>query len=128
MLHCWLLEVSSLPVWYTASARAAHCKYLLLETIALAYRKLLHITPSVYRVCRVQYVQVRVIFLSQLLHEGRSHLQQHLTASVLGRKVFVMPFHRGIQVTPQALGAMKAALMYCQQVRLQPARMHMCAA
>ena len=65
--------------------------------------------------------QLRIIFLSQLLHEGRSHLQQHLTASVLGRKVFVMPFHRGIQLTPHALGAMKAALAYCQKVRLQSA-------
>lgn len=63
-------------------------------------------------------VQVRVIFLSQLLHDGKAHLQQHLTASVLGRKVFVVPFHRGIQVTPQALGAMKASLIYCQKVRL----------
>ena len=63
-------------------------------------------------------VQVRIIFLSQLLHEGRAHLQQHLTASVLGRKVFVMPFHRGLQVTPQAVGSMKAALSYCQKVRL----------
>lgn len=56
-------------------------------------------------------------FLSQLMHEGRSHLQQHLTASVLGRKVFCMPFHRGTQVTGKTLGAMKAALAYCQMVR-----------
>lgn len=69
-----------------------------------------------FLVCCMHVVQVRGMFLSQLLHEGRSHLQQHLTASVLGRKVFVMPFHRGIQVTPQALSAMKASLAYCQKV------------
>lgn len=62
-------------------------------------------------------VQVRVIFLTQLLHEGRSHLQQFLTASVLARKVFCMPFHRGIQLDGQALDAMTAALAYCQKVR-----------
>lgn len=60
--------------------------------------------------------QVRVNFLAPLLHEGKQHLQQHLTASVLGRKVFYMPFHRGIQVTQQSRGAMAAALSYCQQV------------
>lgn len=56
-------------------------------------------------------------FLAQLMHEGMSHLQQHLTASVLGRKVFCMPFHRGAQVSGETLGAMKAALAYCQKVR-----------
>lgn len=61
-------------------------------------------------------VQVRVNFLTQLLHEGRSHLQQYLTASVLGRKVFCLPFHRGIQLDGQALASMKAALAYCQKV------------
>jgi hypothetical protein len=58
-----------------------------------------------------------VHFLAQLMHEGRSHLQRHLTASVLGRKVFCMPFHRGTQVTSATLAAMKAALAYCQKVR-----------
>lgn len=64
-----------------------------------------------------QHQQVRVNFLNELLHEGRAHLQQYLTASVLGRKVLTMPFHRGIQVDEAALGAMQAALTYCQQVR-----------
>jgi hypothetical protein len=62
-------------------------------------------------------LQVRVHFLAQLMHEGASHLRQHLTASVLGRKVFCMPFHRGTQVTPRTLPAMAAALTYCQKVR-----------
>ena len=62
-------------------------------------------------------MQVRVNFLSPLLHEGKQHLQQHLTASVLGRKVFYMPFHRGIQVTQHSLGVMEATLSYCQQVK-----------
>jgi len=57
-----------------------------------------------------------VNFLSQLLHEGKQHLQQHLTASVLGRKLFYMPFHRGIKATEQGLAAMAAALTYCKQV------------
>lgn len=69
--------------------------------------------------CRLLHVQVRANFLSELLHEGMAHLQLHLTASVLGRKVFVMPFHRGVQVTPETLGAMEAALSYCQQVLLR---------
>jgi hypothetical protein len=62
-------------------------------------------------------LQVRVSFLSQLLQEGKQHLQQHLTASVLGRKVFAMPFHRGINVTRHTLDNMRAALAYCQKVR-----------
>jgi hypothetical protein len=87
-----------------------------------AWLSRIHSGVTVTLVCCADVVaQVRIIFLSQLLQEGRSHLQQHLTASVLGRKVFVMPFHRGIQVTQQALRAMKAALAYCQKLRLQPA-------
>jgi len=63
--------------------------------------------------------QVRVNFLSQLLHEGKQHLQQHLTASVLGRKLFYTPFHRGISINQQTLSMMNAALNYCCQVRGQ---------
>jgi hypothetical protein len=61
-------------------------------------------------------LQVRVNFLSQLLPEGRAHLQSHLTASVLGVKVFELPFHRGVQVTADTAAAMRAALAYCQKV------------
>lgn len=55
-------------------------------------------------------------FLSQLLPEGRAHLQSHLTASVLGVKVFELPFHRGVQVTADTAAAMMSALAYCQEV------------
>jgi hypothetical protein len=65
-------------------------------------------------------LQVRVNFLSQLLPEGRAHLQTHLTASVLCVKVFELPFHRGVQVTANTAAAMMSSLAYCQKVGDSP--------
>jgi hypothetical protein len=62
---------------------------------------------------------VRLHFLSKLLPEAHAHLAQTLTASVLGVKLFTLPFHRRIKLEQQdvrAMRAMRAALHYCQQV------------
>eukprot|EP00775_Hariotina_reticulata_P004976 gene4976-5218_t len=59
---------------------------------------------------------VRLNFLSKLLPEAQAHLAQVLTASVLGVKLFNMPFHRHIKITIKDVRVMRAALLYCQQV------------
>jgi hypothetical protein len=60
--------------------------------------------------------QVRLNFLSSLLHEAYDHLHQHLTASVLGVKLLLLPFHRDVSLTPAAARAMRAAVSHCQRV------------
>ncbi|GLC47559.1 hypothetical protein PLESTB_000001100 [Pleodorina starrii] len=58
---------------------------------------------------------VRLNFLSTLLEEAYGHLHQHLCAGVLGRKLFVMPFHRDVQLTTAGARAMRASLLHCKQ-------------
>jgi hypothetical protein len=60
---------------------------------------------------------VRLNFLSSMLPEAYDHLQQHLTASVLGVKLLLLPFHRDVALTPAAARAMRAAVSHCQRVR-----------
>lgn len=60
---------------------------------------------------------MRLNFLSSLLHEAYDHLHQHLTASVLGVKLLLLPFHRDVNLTPAAARAMRAAVSHCQRVR-----------
>ncbi|WIA08442.1 hypothetical protein OEZ85_007879 [Tetradesmus obliquus] len=59
---------------------------------------------------------VRLNFLSSLLHEAYDHLHQHLTASVLGVKLLLLPFHRDVSLTPATARAMRAAVSHCQRV------------
>jgi hypothetical protein len=54
--------------------------------------------------------------LPALLEEAYAHMHACLSASLLGRKLFVLPFHRDVRVTPEVVGAMRAALEYCKQV------------
>jgi hypothetical protein len=63
------------------------------------------------------FFQVRLNLLSTLLHEGFDYFHQHLTASVLGRKLFMLPFHRDVPITTQGAKAMLEVAKYCQQVR-----------
>ena len=57
---------------------------------------------------------VRLNFLSQLLPEAFDFLHEHLTGSVLRTKLFVLPFHRDVVVTPQRGAALLAAASFCQ--------------
>ncbi|GAB4822814.1 hypothetical protein N2152v2_009860 [Parachlorella kessleri] len=57
---------------------------------------------------------VRLNLLPQLLNEAYAHMQSCLSAGVLARKLFVMPFHRDVKVDLKVLEAMRSALMYCQ--------------
>ncbi|KAG2492053.1 hypothetical protein HYH03_009551 [Edaphochlamys debaryana] len=58
---------------------------------------------------------VRLNFLSVLLDEAYGHLHTHLTASVLGRKLFTLPFHRDVELTEARVQAMASAMRHCQQ-------------
>ncbi|PNH12759.1 hypothetical protein TSOC_000243 [Tetrabaena socialis] len=58
---------------------------------------------------------VRLNFLSTLLDEAYGHLHNHLCASVLGRKLFALPFNREVRITAAGVGAMRACLAYCHQ-------------
>ena len=62
------------------------------------------ITPRAPPFCVPAPGQVRLNVLSTLLGEAHAHLHQHLCACVLGRKVFVMPFHRDVQVRARSGG------------------------
>ena len=61
-------------------------------------------------------MQVRLNLLPQLLNEAYAHMQSCLSASILARKLFVMPFHRDVKVDLGVVEAMRSALTYCQRV------------
>ncbi|KAG2496538.1 hypothetical protein HYH03_005361 [Edaphochlamys debaryana] len=58
---------------------------------------------------------VRLNFLSRLLDDSYAHLHATLTASILGRKLFVLPFHRDVEPTEGRVQAMVSAMRHCQQ-------------
>ncbi len=60
--------------------------------------------------------QVRLTLLPQLLEEAYAHLHSCLCASTLGRKLFVQPFHRDVQLTTGTVAVMTSALTHCKQV------------
>lgn len=59
---------------------------------------------------------MRLKFLPALLEEAYGHFHAHLCASVLGCKLFVLPFQRDVILTPKTVLAMRASLNYCRQV------------
>ena len=58
---------------------------------------------------------VRLNLLPALLDEAYAFLHTHLCASVLRRKLFVLPFQRDVEVTPRTVLAMRASLNLCQR-------------
>ena len=56
----------------------------------------------------------RLHFLSALLNEAYSYLQNHLTASVLGVKIYLTPFCRDVQLNVDSIKVMKNALDDCK--------------
>jgi hypothetical protein len=75
--------------------------------------------PRTYLRCCL-HVQVRLNLLPALLEEAYAHMQACLSASLLGRKLFVQPFHRDVSVTPEVVAAMRSSMTYCKQVGGQP--------
>ncbi|KAG1659824.1 hypothetical protein FOA52_003767 [Chlamydomonas sp. UWO 241] len=59
---------------------------------------------------------VRLNFPSTLLRDAHKYMHRCLTASVLGRKVLLMPFDRDVQITASRARTMLAALHHCQSV------------
>ncbi|KAG2451920.1 hypothetical protein HYH02_003695 [Chlamydomonas schloesseri] len=60
---------------------------------------------------------VSLTFLSTLLDEAYAYLHGALCAGVLGRKLFTLPFHRDIELTPTRVRRMRAALGHCMRER-----------
>ncbi|KAJ1618864.1 hypothetical protein T492DRAFT_916482 [Pavlovales sp. CCMP2436] len=58
---------------------------------------------------------VRLYFLAQLLDEGSALLHRTLTADVLGRKIFHMPFCRDVVVSEPRTRALLASLRHCRR-------------
>ena len=58
----------------------------------------------------------RLHLLSQLLDEGFAYLHSVLTAGVLGRRIFLLPFSRDVAVTAVQARAMMASLLHCKRV------------
>jgi hypothetical protein len=74
------------------------------------------ILPMLALECANGQQLVRLNFLPTLLDEANGHLHRYLTASVLERKLFLMPFNRDVKLDVIQARTMKACLMYCQQV------------
>ena len=58
---------------------------------------------------------LRLHFLRQLLDEAYSYLHRYLCASVLNRKIFLLPFNRDVDVQDTAV--LDAVIEYCAQSR-----------
>jgi hypothetical protein len=61
-------------------------------------------------------VQVRLNLLPALIEEAYAHMHSCMSASLLGRKMFVLPFHRDVRVTPKVVTVMHSAMAYCKKV------------
>ena len=59
---------------------------------------------------------MRLNLLPALLEEAYAHMHSCLCASLLQRKLFVQPFHRDVNVTPEVVAAMCWATAYDKQV------------
>ncbi|OLQ07951.1 hypothetical protein AK812_SmicGene8572 [Symbiodinium microadriaticum] len=58
---------------------------------------------------------LRITALKSLLHELYDLKHRHLGASVLLRRVFVMPFHRDVRLRPDAIKQVISCLDFCRQ-------------
>jgi hypothetical protein len=59
---------------------------------------------------------LRLNFLPQLIDEAFDHLHSKLCASVLSRKLFRVPLHRIVKLTPRRIELMRNTLVTCQRV------------
>ena len=56
----------------------------------------------------------RLHFLSALMNEAYTYLQNHLMASILGVRIYLMPFCRDVQLDANSIEMMKNALDDCK--------------
>jgi hypothetical protein len=57
---------------------------------------------------------LRLHFLPTLLHEAYDFLHYHLCAGALGRKLFMLPFHRDVELTVRIIRACFDPCFHCQ--------------
>ena len=60
---------------------------------------------------------VRLHFLSQLIDEAYYYLHRHLTASLMGRRLLRLPFHRDVNLTLHDVKVMHDCLTRCMLAR-----------
>lgn len=60
---------------------------------------------------------VRLHFLSQLIDEAYYYLHRHLTASLMGRRLLQLPFHRDVGLVPQDVLVIQDCLKRCMCAR-----------
>lgn len=60
---------------------------------------------------------VRLHFLPQLLNEAFSYLHEYICASVLSRKLFLLPFNRDVDLTKDRVRSMLNTVNYCRRVK-----------
>ena len=58
---------------------------------------------------------LRISALTALLHELFDFMHRHLCASVLLRKIFLMPFHRDVKLRPEDIKVMISSMNFCRQ-------------
>eukprot|EP00438_Fugacium_kawagutii_P034194 Skav233192 [mRNA] locus=scaffold24:332899:334305:- [translate_table: standard] len=58
---------------------------------------------------------LRITALTALINELFDFLHRHLCASVLRRKIFLLPFHRDVQLTEQDVKVMISSMEFCSQ-------------
>ena len=58
---------------------------------------------------------LRITALTALMHELFDFMHRHLCATVLLRRIFVMPFHRDVQLQVQDIQVMISSLDFCRQ-------------
>lgn len=58
---------------------------------------------------------VRLHFLSPLLNESYDFLHHTITASILCRRLYLLPFHRDLKLSPREAGIMLLCLKGCQK-------------
>jgi len=57
---------------------------------------------------------LRLHFLSPLLGEAYHFLHCQLTASLMNRRMYLMPFHRDVRLDPQSVQRMHESLLHCK--------------
>lgn len=92
--------------WTPSQSSQMHCCFV--QCVICIFDQLLWIS------------QVRLNFLNTLMGEAYSHLHNTMCASVLGRKLFTMPFHRDVDITAARAQEMHASINLCQQVNVGP--------
>ena len=74
------------------------------------------ILPMLVLHCANGQVAMRVHFLSQLLRDAYEYLHGCLCASVLQRKLFLVPFNRDVQISANMVDVLRSELEHCRNV------------